>query len=530
MGSRALNFALALLWIGLLCGLGPLSRDGDLYFHLATGREILATLSLPRVDHFTFTAAGTPNELHSWLGTTVLAASYQLGGEWGLRGLHGVILGALFFLAGRRWRLFPALFIAVGITVLFFVHRELADLRPFLFGELFLMAGGCWLLPAVDAQRWSRPIRLLAVLVWAALWSNLHGSGLLSPVLVALLVRKDRPRLVLAALLGTFLTPVGPDAYRLAVSLSLKAQQHQVAEWIAPHPLVWEAGALEIKMLASTLAAALTVAAIFLSEYRLASLVFLSLFLTSQRHLFLLLLPTVWGLEAVWAQTRRRWSFRGGWAALFVLVLLAQPWRWQSTVPMPERAVAFLQAAGLRGNVLPFQAWGGYLLQRTYPALRVGLDCRITQHERMANLFEELVNPDGTVDLKRVMQQLPEAQMILFPAAVPLRSILKDIGVVVWENPVATLVLRESPTNRENFERVAAYYERHHLRWDREIGFRVAAVLAENPQWWAEQQEIAAPVWEERQVAEETRREIGFYRARQIQYASGPEVDPPIRR
>ena len=113
--------------------LGPLSRDGDLYYHLRIGESILSSHSIPWFDSLTYTFAGHPNELHSWLGSTLLALFFKCGGEVGLRFLHslivfGVLFSGLCFLRRRGNSL-----ALVWAASLYYVMGAADDLRPSLF-------------------------------------------------------------------------------------------------------------------------------------------------------------------------------------------------------------------------------------------------------------------------------------------------------------------------------------------------------------------------------------------------------------
>src|SRR5213593_978861 len=52
----------------------------DFWWHLKMGQVIAATRSIPRVDLFSFTAAGHPFVVQNWLAELIFYWTYMLGG------------------------------------------------------------------------------------------------------------------------------------------------------------------------------------------------------------------------------------------------------------------------------------------------------------------------------------------------------------------------------------------------------------------------------------------------------------------
>jgi len=505
-------FAAALM--GAYAFWGPLYRDGDLFFHLALGDEMWRQRSLPWVDWFTYSSLGQENEMHSWLGSFLLSLSRRWGGEWGIRSLHWLLGTTTLMIAARFWKSRMAF---SGIVVLFLLHREFSDLRPFLFSETFLAIQVFVLIPWLNSDRGQLGLRLCAVFGLTALWVNCHGGGLLAPLFFGALVKRDRLPIFVSAVLGAFGSPLGPLAYQNAFYLSHLALRFQVAEWVPPHPFLFENGRLRVAAQISTALLVFTAWCIFQWRNRrgfrselVVALVCGLLFLSSKRHGLYLMLPAVWG----WSELSRLTRVARSLAVLLVLVsvLTIQPWIWPSAVPMPERAVAFLKEAGLRGKVFAFPLWGGFVSDALGPAVKVGLDCRITVNKYVAWLLEKNRSSDGTVDLKRVLQSLPETDMVLFPSEIRIQEVLGDAGKIVWQNPVATLLLLNKRENEKNFQKVADYYASRQVPWNPSQGFDVAEARAAQPFWWEHQRQYFFPVWQTRGRAAEVLFEVAFYR------------------
>src|SRR4051812_49049230 len=58
--------------------------DPDMWWHLKAGEIIWNTHSIPRVDVFSYTAAGHPWTAQEWLSEVTIFGAYRLGGYAGL--------------------------------------------------------------------------------------------------------------------------------------------------------------------------------------------------------------------------------------------------------------------------------------------------------------------------------------------------------------------------------------------------------------------------------------------------------------
>jgi len=231
--------ALTLAVVGLRVGLRPLA-DNSMLLHLRTGIDMVTSHRVPTRDPYSFTAAGHPWVVQSWLAEASYGLAYRVGH------LHGVVLEQGLLMAGLA--LTVAILASTGSTVRTIGAATLAvgaglDLwsqRPLLFG-LLALALMIW----VVERRWS-PLWLLPI-GWV--WVNTHGSfplGLLWLGAVyagSILDEHRRPawldRYVLAflgALALGCINPVGPRlvAFPLAVE-SKKAVFQNIIEWKSPN-------------------------------------------------------------------------------------------------------------------------------------------------------------------------------------------------------------------------------------------------------------------------------------------------------
>ena len=83
-------------------------RPHDFWWHLAAGREILETGSIPQVDTFSYTMTGTPYPSYQafWLMEVAMVGVYRLGGATLTVLLHGLTITAAYaLLLWLGWRI-----------------------------------------------------------------------------------------------------------------------------------------------------------------------------------------------------------------------------------------------------------------------------------------------------------------------------------------------------------------------------------------------------------------------------------------
>jgi hypothetical protein len=224
------------LW-GLSIGLDPIS-DNSLFTHLATGRLILDD-GIPRHDPYSFTAAGEPWVVQSWLASWAYGLLDSWWGPAAVRVLMGLTTATL---AGMVWALTrPAKSLAGRIVIaglVLGVGTSVWAPRPLLVGLVLL---GLTLLVAEGRV----PPWVLLPAMWV--WVNAHGSFPLALVALAAFALGRRldgksPTTELKALgwaaggvaLG-ILNPLGPVLVVFPVRL-LQRQEvlQQIIEWQSP--------------------------------------------------------------------------------------------------------------------------------------------------------------------------------------------------------------------------------------------------------------------------------------------------------
>lgn len=228
---------LVLVVVAVVLGLRPLA-DNSFLTHLATGRLVLDG-GVPTADPYTFTTAGDPWVVQSWLASTVYALVERAGGGHGLLLLNAALSAALTAMVWRLSRPAPTL---IGRVVLLAPVMAVGAVvwtgRPALAG-LVLFTAVLLALEGTFDPRWTAP------LMWV--WVNTHGSfplGLVVIVLVVVGTRLDgRAPAVERRVLGWALVgmaagavnPLGPRLLVFPVELLGRSDVlRHVEEWQPP--------------------------------------------------------------------------------------------------------------------------------------------------------------------------------------------------------------------------------------------------------------------------------------------------------
>jgi len=397
---RRLVIPLAIAAIFVLA-LGPLI-DPDLFWHLANGRLILETRSIPRADPFSFTMAGKEWVCHEWLTEVSMYALYQWLGPVALMIAGAAVIAASFGLVALRSRSTPFL-AAACVLLAMLASAPILGVRP----QMLTLLLASLMLYIVE-----RGAPLWTLVPLSALWANLHGGFFIGTAIVGacwlggaidtLILRQgDRAaglqRLKGLALVaaGTLLAPaVNPYGIKLLTyplqTLASGAMREHITEWLSPdfHKLAFQPLALLFLALTATLA---------LSRKRPSTTHLLLLLgtsyaaLNSARHvpLFALVAAPVLCEQLVALQPARRarraypaagqpeqWTAPRPPGITFALLVVAcvvagVVWRVQSVVAVNEAAQSAryplpamdaLRQSGTAGNLFNAYDWGGYLI------------------------------------------------------------------------------------------------------------------------------------------------------------------------
>lgn len=404
--------AAALLWAGLLAYFPE--PDLDLWWHLRTGRLIVDTGAVPRVDAFTYTATGRPWIDHEWLAEVIFARLHQAGGMPALAALRvvGVMLalalGAAAGLVGKPARGARWAAAALGILLAAPLIGVRAFARPHLFTAVLL--GLTLLLLRLEGATGRGRWRWFLVPVFA-LWANLHAGVVLGLLLVALywagerFARDDaprpwRPRLVTGAAMALACLANPYHVHALTYPFLLVGRR-EVTDLIAElrgsfHPAF--AGALfQWALAAGALACGLVLAR---ARPRrawsliLPALVFGALAVRHVRGLNELapLLPALLAAHGLPVATARARTAAAAAVLACALLGSAAVARWGVPVGaqpnlrlgggveaanVPAAAVRFIREAKPAGRLFNLMGWGSYGIHELWPDRQVYIDGRL---------------------------------------------------------------------------------------------------------------------------------------------------------
>ncbi|HEY2749187.1 MAG TPA: hypothetical protein VGL86_31435, partial [Polyangia bacterium] len=238
MGTAASRRALVVVAAAIAAMYVVRLADPDPWWHLATGRWIVAHRALPTVDPFSFTVAGAPWRAVDGLADLLMYGSWHAGGDVGLGVWTALCAFAMLVLLGlglRALALSTATVVALVACVGVIVQGRYSMGRPMTLGAALLCATlyactrtwrqrdrAVWALPAIVVA-WafvhSTVVLGLAVLVLFALaaaavrhtaWRHFAGAAVVAIAACALL----------PAARGRFAVAFGVEHASLAMALT----------------------------------------------------------------------------------------------------------------------------------------------------------------------------------------------------------------------------------------------------------------------------------------------------------------------
>lgn len=432
----------------------PLTHD-DLFGHLRAGEWMAAHRTVPTADPFSFTRPGARWVTHEW------AFSLLAWGIWLAAGYPGLIVTRVLVVlaigAAVGWRMeiprsVPWIAGLLGLG-LWAVAAELI-LRAALLSELFL-ALTLVLLTRFRQTGERRFLVSLAVLFF--LWGNVHSGVIFGLYVLGLFalegaVRERRPVPYLATLAAaaaaSLVNPNGIEVwlypFKLSRILFASGIEWDLGHFAAADPRSNSAFLILGVLLLAGLLPLERLREVSIAE-GIATLTFLALSFRSPRFVFhfaVLALPVLYRLHV-----RRTWSpgmRRIGAAAVVAVLALTAATAWIShprrliAPELPDGAVRFLAANGLRGRIFNHQNYGGFLLWRA--RLPVFWDGR-------NDVFASLVQEVTTTPFPAVVQRYGIDTLLIteheYPGIEP--EIPDRWGLVYWDDDSAVYLRRDGP-------------------------------------------------------------------------------------
>lgn len=383
----------------ILRGYGLL-RDDDTYLHIATGQWILQHRAIPTHDPFSHTMPDTPWTAHEWLSQVLLATAQDIGGWTGVVAITALAFAAALALLTRALlkSLEPVHALMFAALALLMTASHL-HARPHILAMPLMVLWATGLVHASESGRAPR-LWLLPVMT---LWANLHGGFTLGLALTfvfaleALLACKHTHNLastarswalfILLAITSALITPHGIQGISFTWKFLFEQSYSlaRISEWQSPDFHMFQP--LEIWLLCG-------LALVIHKGFKLPSirlLLLLGLLHLALKHvrnieLLGLLAPLFFAtpFAAQWRQSMqaqknvetidrffRKLATSAGKGAVmlaFGFLLLLTQWIAHTRPPQPPdssslaKAIRTVHEAGIKGPVLNYNGWGGYLI------------------------------------------------------------------------------------------------------------------------------------------------------------------------
>jgi Tfp pilus assembly protein PilF len=463
----------ALLLGSFMAGLTPIA-DGDVFWHLAAGAEMLRTHALLHSDPFSVSAAQQPWVDVHWL---FQLGVYAVHAQFGLKGLVItkcllICAGVLALYAATRRESRP-LFVVIAIAGLL-CARHLLLVRPVIVSLLFL---ALYFQRLERFRREGRAVLLIPLCLLQIVWSNCQGLFALGPAVIAAyglaagvsaawgghgaypFAAESRAAAdayghfralmftLVSCIAGACVTPYGTAA--LALPLRLFARlvpgddnpYQQVAENVPPYllerlapgqfwHLPWFLGLLALGF-------AVSARRLFLSHALLVA-GFVGLALISNRNVLLLywVMAPVVAMQIAPALGRLLFSLRryriaiivhsleaGALAALLLIGGTAAAREPALDEPVPFRfpihSAAVIEGIPGEGSIFSADDQGGYLIWRLFPRFHPYIDTRLVL--RTAAQFREYLDLTENPDRFDDFQAHYRFSYIVLPVAYPDR-------------------------------------------------------------------------------------------------------------
>ena len=401
--------------------------DSDFWWHIATGKYIVETGSIPDKDPFSFTVNQEENrnllpERESfilkqyWLGQVIFYLIFDSFGPKGIIMLRASILFMVLLLVLWRLKRLKVSFYIIFVLISF-LYLELGRFtgeRPVLFTILFTVLTFIIL----DEYRQNKTKLIFLLIPLMFFWANLHGGFIIGVVIIGIYMifegikivlkkadysRKEISLFYLAmilALVVSYMNPTGWAAFSIALSPKYKFLETGIQEYQSPFVLYFnklsniDYGYLALTVLFpfvlllrnrkfdithAILLSGLFIMAVKTGRYSIYYVSIAAIVLGKETDIL---------VKQLFAKISRK-AVQKIQTAFAVLTLLSSlvffvgvfKFQWlQMDVArgsfVPEGAVDFVEKNKLKGNMLNSASFGGYITWRLYPWKKTFVDTR----------------------------------------------------------------------------------------------------------------------------------------------------------
>jgi hypothetical protein len=409
--------------------------DYDFWWHISTGRYIVAEGHLPEKDPFSFTSTMEENSnlfperenfilKQYWLGQVIFYLLYQYTGPKGIIILRSSLyIMTLLFVLWRlqRWSVsIPVSFISIFSLFMLMMSRLTGE-RPVLFTILFTAV----LFFILEDFKDKKDKRIFLLLPLMLLWSNLHGGFILGVVIIMIFMFCEGLKIILkrsvytrreltifyiatiAALGFSFVNPTGWEAFAIAFSSKYKPFIQGIQEYDSLF-VIYKERLSSINYWHVALIVLFPVVLIirnrrldFTHIILLSVLLIMTVSAMRFEDYYGIIAVMIIGREVdVWLKdlfrtrfSEQRYAKLLNWltiASLFSLIFLIVGTTFKSPgfalardYSVPEKAVDFIEKNRLKGNIFNDFGYGGYLTWRLYPREKTFIDSRALNYNVM---------------------------------------------------------------------------------------------------------------------------------------------------
>ena len=465
----------ALLVFAVLLVASTFHVDGDTWWHIVVGEDIIRTHAWPLYDTYSFTATGAEWVAYEWLGEVALAWAVLTGG---LRGLMGLLLGLagatvvlIYYYAYLRCRNAKAAFFATMMVLP--LAAVWFTLHPQLLGYLFLTI----VLIGLELFRQGRRAALWLLPVVFISWVNAHGtfvfgflalgiywlSGLADLQAGGLVAdrwttgeRIQIESVPLSSMLAACITPYGSRLLTYPVEMFLWQQQitTSMTSW-QPIPLsIWH-GKLFLAFVLLFIAAAVARRPVIrLEEFALFALaVIMTAVHARTLPLFVIVLPPMLAsLLAPWVDNYESSCDRPALNAVLIVLLglcivkgFPSPQSLEKSVDdiYPAGAVRYLRQHPPPGHMFNDLGMAGYLLYQLGPARPVFIDGRLDIYQSVG-VFADYLRITGLDSETFALLRKYDIRACLVPSQTPLVALLDATAdwQRIYSDGISVLFLR----------------------------------------------------------------------------------------
>jgi hypothetical protein len=235
--------------------MNPVFYDPDFYWHLKTGEYIVAHLSIPSTDPFSYTAESQRWVAHEWLTELILYGASALLGLTGIRIVVAAVLCATFIALFR----FVKKMIgddtrALILSMVFFAPlMPYGSPRPQIFSFLLFSVLLCILL---EYKYFANTRKFFLVPALMLAWVNLHGAYVVGFALLLIFtateslvylhdVERDAERakglrkLIVMTALSAAVVNINPQGFGVWIHpfflMAMDASKNLIVEWQSPN-------------------------------------------------------------------------------------------------------------------------------------------------------------------------------------------------------------------------------------------------------------------------------------------------------